>query len=84
MFNVNFDQLNDIKELLYLVKLADYSENSGSNPKRNLPGQGNFKFLKFYNYLRQIKYKKLFSIDVSTSECFEEFYEKIYNTFKKI
>ncbi|MFX0072753.1 MAG: sugar phosphate isomerase/epimerase family protein, partial [Candidatus Hermodarchaeota archaeon] len=59
MFNVDFNQLYDIKDFLYLIKLTDYLEHSESNPKRILPSEGNFNFSQFYNYLRKIKYNKI-------------------------
>ncbi|TFG03742.1 MAG: sugar phosphate isomerase/epimerase [Promethearchaeota archaeon] len=82
--NTNFNQLDEIKEYLFLIRLTDYVRGFNSNLERLLPGEGDFNFSSFYSYLRKIKYSKPFSIEISKYECSEKLQEKFYHVFKNM
>jgi len=81
-FDVNFDEISDIRKLIYLIKLADFNEDLVENENRLFPGEGNFNFDKFYRYLEKIGYHRIFSIELSKNGCSEKLLEKFSIIFK--
>ena len=83
-FNINFNEMKDISELISIIKLADFSKNSAENLERLFPGEGNFSFKTFYRFLEKLGYRKTFSIELSNNGCSEKLLEKFYYTFKNM
>ena len=81
-FKVNFNEINDIRELISLIRLADFNENSGEDLERLFPGEGDFSFRVFYRFLEKLGYRKAFSIELSNNECSEKLLEKFSSIFK--
>lgn len=79
---VNFNEINDIRELISLIRLADFNENSGEDLERLFPGEGDFNFRVFYRFLEKLGYRKAFSIELSNNECSEKLLEKFSTIFK--
>ncbi len=83
-FNVNFNEIKDIRELISLIRLADFNENSAENSKRLFPGEGNFSFSTFYRFLEKLSYRNAYSIELSNNVCSEKLLEKFSTIFKKV
>jgi len=81
-FGVNFNEINDIRNLISLIRLADFSEDDVENLERLFPGEGNFNFNKFYRFLEKLGYHKTFSLALSNNECSKKISEKFSTIFK--
>ncbi len=81
-FDVNFDNLTDIRDLIFLIRLADFDEDSAEKVKRLFPGEGNFNFNAFHRFLEKLGYHNPFSIELSDNGCSEKLLEKISTRFK--
>jgi sugar phosphate isomerase/epimerase len=79
---IDFNQLIDIKKLIFLIRIADFRNIENEILKRLFPGKGNFDFLNFYTFIQKIRYNNIFSIKLSKQECSEDLYEKFYTIFK--
>jgi len=83
--DVDINQLNDIKELIWMVRLSDLKYESKDellgivNSDRIFPGDGAFNWKEFVYLLQKFKYRGKYSLELSTSECPKKMYEKIYS-----
>ena len=84
ILNLDFNEIKEITNLIFLIKLADFNEDSSENLKRLFPGQGNFDFKKFYRFLEKLGYSKTYSIELSQYQCSEKLLEKFTTIFKKV
>ena len=81
-FDVDFNEIIDIKDSIYLIRLADFDQNSLEDANRLFPGEGNFNFTAFHRFLEKLGYHNPFSIELSDNECSEKLLEKISTRFK--
>ncbi|TFG29584.1 MAG: sugar phosphate isomerase/epimerase, partial [Promethearchaeota archaeon] len=84
ILKLDFNEIKEILNFIYLIKLADFNDNSPENQKRLFPGQGSFDFNKFYRFLEKLSYNKTFSIELSQYKCSETLLEKFSAIFKKV
>lgn len=80
--NLDFNEINDIKDIIFLIKLADFNDKSIESFKRLFPYDGNFDFKSFYRFLKKLGYKKAYSIELSQNKCSERLLEKFSTIFK--
>ena len=81
-YDIDLNMIKDIKDLIFLIRLADFDEKLSENIKKLFPGEGNFNFNTFHRYLEKLGYHKPFSIALSDHECSEKLLEKISTKFK--
>jgi sugar phosphate isomerase/epimerase len=85
--NSELNQLNDIKELLFLIQLSDLKYESSSDltslneSDRLFPGEGNFNLKNFIKFTKRIGYRKSYSIELKQRECSNNLYKKFYKKF---
>ena len=84
ILKLDFNEIKEIINLVYLIKLADCNDDAPENQKRLFPGQGIFDFNKFYRFLEKLAYNKTFSIELSQYQCSETLLEKFSAIFKKV
>lgn len=83
--NIDFNQLHDIKELIWLVQLSDIKHESIDDlPEiveldRIFPGDGAFNWKKFVFLLQKLRYQGKYSLELSKKECPKKAHEKIYS-----
>lgn len=83
--DVDINQLNDIKELIWLVQLSDLKYESKDDlsgivgSDRIFPGDGAFNWKEFVYLLQKFSYRGKYSLELSRSECPKKMYEKIYS-----
>ena len=83
--NVDFNQLHDIKELIWLVQLSDIKYESIDElsdideSDRIFPGNGAFNWKEFIILLQKLRYKGKYSLELSQEECPKKAHEKIYS-----
>jgi len=87
----NFNELNDIKDFIFLIQLSDLKYNLNNqvdelnalnDSERIFPGEGNFDFKSFLKTIEKIRYNKPYSIELSKNDCSENFYKKFFRIFK--
>ena len=83
--DIDFDQLRDIKELIWLVQLSDIKyESIDELPEidesdRIFPGNGVFNWKEFIFLLQKLRYKGKYSLELLKKECPKKAHEKIYS-----
>ena len=82
--DLDFNEIKDILKFIYLIKLADFNEDSLESLKRLFPGQGIFDFNKFYRFLEKMGYNRTYSIELSQYQCSEKLLEKFTTIFKSV
>jgi sugar phosphate isomerase/epimerase len=81
-FKVNPNEIKDIREFIFLIKMADFNKTLTQEAERLFPGEGDFNFNNFYRFLEKLGYHKAFSIELSNNGCSEKLLEKFSATFK--
>jgi len=83
--NINVNLLNEIKELICLVQLSDVKHEIKEvlpnivSSDRIFPGEGAFNWKEFIYLLQKLRYRGIYSLELSQSECPKKMYEKIYS-----
>ena len=76
--NENFKALNDINDNLFLIQLSDVKdpdkkgEDLKSDLDRMIPGEGDLDFKEMFEFFRKIRYRNLYSIELSDKNCQEK------------
>ncbi len=83
--STDFNQLRDIKEMIWMVQLSDLKYESEDDlleivdSDRIIPGDGSFNWKKFVFLLQKLKYRGKYSLELSQKEYPKKAYEKIYS-----
>jgi len=83
--NIEFNQLSDIRELMWIVQMSDLKYESIDDlaeiveSDRIFPGNGSFNWKKFIFLLQKLKYRGEYSLELSKKEYPKKAYEKIYS-----
>ncbi len=90
----NLNQLNEIKEFIYLIQICDLmydqttqtDENtSNNNQVRLFPGEGDFGLVNFLKFTKKIRFNKHYSIELNNvCKKSENFYKKFFRIFKNV
>jgi sugar phosphate isomerase/epimerase len=75
-------QLNDIKDLIFLFRLADFNPKISEPELRLLPYEGAFNFNKFFQYARKIDYHNYYSFYLSKDNCSQRLIKKFTKILK--
>jgi len=70
--NAGLNQLNEIKDLIFLIQLSDINDDL----ERIFPGNGNYDVQELINYAKKIGYRDFFSIELSKNSCSKRLYKK--------
>ncbi|MHA1150776.1 MAG: sugar phosphate isomerase/epimerase family protein [Promethearchaeota archaeon] len=79
-----YSDLIEIKNQIFLIQLCDIKIDAMDDPKRLIPGKGEFKFNQFFNFLRRNRIKTDFSLEIIENECSKTCLKKIIQYFKNI
>ncbi len=88
--NDTFRNLADIKEKLSLIQLCDvnYSEKNGIKSRteleRLMPGEGAIEFQDMFDFFRKLRYRNIYSIELSEHHCQDKNTEISLNYLKKL
>jgi len=75
--NENYKALSEIKDNLFLIQLCDIKnfdkneEDSNIDFDRIIPGQGEIDFKQLFDFFRKIRYRNMYSIELSLENCKE-------------
>ena len=86
----DYTQLKNIKELIFLIQLADIKYNNeilndnSESITRVFPGEGDYRFKEFLKYCKKIRYNQIYSIELLKNDCLSNLYQKFYRKFQTI
>ena len=85
--NEIFKVLNEIRENLFLIQLSDFREVDMKGEQlmddidRIIPGEGDIDFNEMFDFFRKIRYRNMYSIELSEDCCQKDLFGKIKNIF---
>lgn len=80
---VDINQLTEIRDFIFLIRLADSRTNDLKQDKRFFPGEGEYNFIQFFDFIQKLNYRKSYSINALENNCSARLYKKFYTIFKQ-